>query len=125
MMSTSRSTTCWRAARGDTTGVNRGCDYATSAHAMRRKANRRGVALLLVLWLVALLAMVTIAASGAARGTGDLVVARRASATARSMAESGITSAFVTIEDSLRAMLGDSLRRDAFLNDLDAGVNGG
>jgi general secretion pathway protein K len=90
-----------------------------------RRNSRRGVALLLVLWLVALLAMVSLAASTAARSSGDLVAARRANATAQSMAESGVTVALSTIGDSLRATLNDSTRRDLFLNALDAGVNEG
>ena len=90
-----------------------------------RNRERRGVALLLVLWLVVILASVTIAASSAARSSGDLVTARRASATAQSMAESGITAAVALIDDSLRALVADTVARDAFLNALDAGVNNG
>lgn len=86
---------------------------------------RRGVALLLVLWLVVLLATVTMAASGAARSSGTLVMARRAEATSRSMAESGIAAATAAINDSLRALVADSVARDAYLNALDAGVNNG
>ena len=86
---------------------------------------RRGVALLLVLWLVVILASVTIAASGAARSSGDLVTARRASATAQSLAASGITAAVAAINDSLRAFVADTVARDAYLNALDAGVNNG
>lgn len=91
----------------------------------RRTQKRRGVALLLVLWLVALLAMVTIAASSSARGSTSLVSARRAAAVARSMAESGITVASKAIDDSLSGFAGDSTRRDNYLNALDAGTNGG
>ena len=98
---------------------------ARSTRRVLDKRERRGVALLLVLWLVALLAMVTIAASTGARSSGDLVAARRANATAQSMAESGVTVAVAAIGDSLRALLSDSVSRDRFLNSLDAGVNGG
>lgn len=86
---------------------------------------RRGVALLLVLWLVVLLATVTMAASGAARSSSTLVLARRAEATARSMAESGIAAATTAINDSIRALVADSAARDVYLNALDAGVNNG
>lgn len=86
---------------------------------------RNGVALLLVLWLVILLATVTMAASGAARNSGSMVTARRAEATAQSMAESGVAAATTAINDSLRALIADSVARDNFLNALDAGVNNG
>ena len=89
------------------------------------RRNRRGVALLLVLWLVVILASVSIAASSAARSSSELVTARRASATAQSMAESGVTAAVAEINDSLRAFLADTVSRDAYLNALDAGVNNG
>lgn len=87
--------------------------------------NRRGVALLLVLWLVVILASVTIAASTAARNSSALVTSRRANATAQSMAESGITAAVSFINDSLHALVADTVARDAYLNALDAGVNNG
>jgi len=87
--------------------------------------DRRGVALLLVLWLVVILASVTIAASGAARSSGDLVTARRAGATAQAMAASGVTAAVAAINDSLSAFVADTVARDAYLNALDAGVNDG
>ena len=90
-----------------------------------QQRQRRGVALLLVLWLVVILASVTVAASSAARSSGDLVTARRASATAQSMAASGIAAAVAAINDSLRAFVADTNARDAYLNALDAGVNNG
>lgn len=89
------------------------------------KADRRGVALLLVLWLVVLLATVTLAASGAARSSGDLITARRAGATAQSMAESGVTVAVTAINDSLRRLRRDSTATNLFLNGLDAATNNG
>ncbi|MGV3711299.1 MAG: hypothetical protein ACO1Q7_20935 [Gemmatimonas sp.] len=95
------------------------------ARQLRRTRARRGVALLLALWLVVILATVSIAASGAARGSSSLVLARRAGATAQSMAESGVTAARVAIDDSLAAYVNDSLARDAFLNTLDQGANTG
>jgi type II secretory pathway component PulK len=95
---------------------------ATSRHTHR---SRRGVALLLTLWLVIILATVSMAASSAARGSSSLVLARRAGATAQSMAESGITAALATINDSLRVYASDSISRDAFLNALDQGTHNG
>ena len=88
-------------------------------------APRRGVALLLVLWLVVLLAAVTVAASEAARSSADLVAGKRAAATARSMAESGITVATAAIADGLHRMNNDSVSANAFLNSLDAAMNNG
>lgn len=81
--------------------------------------------MLLVLWLIVLLATVTMAASGAARSSSTLVTARRAEATAQSMAESGITAATSSINDSLRALIADTVARDVYLNALDAGTNNG
>ncbi len=91
--------------------------------ARRSRRERTGVALLLVLWLVVILASVTMAASSAARSSGDLVTARRASATAQSMAASGIAAAVAAINDSLRGFVADTVARDAYLNALDAGLN--
>ena len=105
-----------------TTKVARNTRHAVSVRTMR---TRRGVALLLVLWLVVILATVAMAASGAARSSGDLVTGRRASATAQSMAQSGIVAAVAAIDDSLKAFRSDTVARDAYLNALDAGVNNG
>lgn len=87
-----------------------------------RRTKRRGVALLLVLWLVVLLATVTMAASGAARNSVALVDARRTASVARAMAESGLAAATSTIDDSLRVLANDSSARDGYLNALDAGA---
>ncbi len=80
---------------------------------------RRGVALILVLWIVVLLAGVTAVASSAARSSGDVVAARRAQATGRAMAESGVTVAVTMIDSALHALVADSNARDVFLNSLD------
>ena len=98
---------------------------AEQSLAGNRRRARNGTALLLVLWLVVLLASVTMAASGAARSSAALVTSRRAQATARAMAESGVNATVVSIDDSLRKLLADSVARDAFLNTLDAGTNDG
>lgn len=87
-----------------------------------RRTERRGVALLLVLWLVVLLATVTMAASGAARNSIALVDARRMASVARAMAESGVAAATSTINDSLRLFVNDSAGRNEYLNALDAGA---
>ncbi|MEO7521226.1 MAG: hypothetical protein ABIW79_05365, partial [Gemmatimonas sp.] len=79
---------------------------------------RRGVALLVVLWTIMLLASVAAIASSAARGSADIASARRAGVIARAMAESGIALATARIDDVLRGAA-DSSRKDAFLDALD------
>ncbi len=81
---------------------------------------RRGVALVVVLWTVAVLATVTALASSAARSSANVTDNQRALATARSMAESGVIAAIALVNDSLSVFASDSVRRDAFLNALDA-----
>lgn len=80
---------------------------------------RRGVALLVVLWAIAVLATVTAVASSAARSSASIAKNRRAIAIARAMAESGIVAATVMVNDSLRTFSGDTLARDAFLSRLE------
>jgi type II secretory pathway component PulK len=76
------------------------------------------VALVVVLWTVALLATVTAVASSAARRSAELTVNLRAQAMARAMAESGVLAARALIDDSLRA-LGAGEQRNAFLSRLE------
>lgn len=80
---------------------------------------RRGIALVVVLWTVALLATVTAMASSAARTSAAVASNSRAQAVARAMAESGIVAATSMIDDSLRAYRSDATRRSAYLNRLD------
>lgn len=79
---------------------------------------RRGIALVVVLWTVALLATVTAMASSAARTSAAVASNSRAQAVARAMAESGIVAATSMMDDSLRAYRGDATRRSAYLNRL-------
>ena len=81
----------------------------------RDTRGRRGIALVVVLWTVALLATVTAMASSAARSSAAIASNMRALAVARSMAESGIVAASALIEDSLRAYGNNATLRDAFL----------
>ena len=81
--------------------------------------SRRGVALLVVLWTVAVLATVTAVASTAARNSASIAANRRAQATARAMAESGIVAATALVDDTLRALASDSAARDAYLAGLE------
>lgn len=81
----------------------------------RDTRGRRGIALVVVLWTVALLATVTAMASSAARSSAAIAANMRAQAISRSMAESGIVAASALIEDSLLAYGNNAILRDAFL----------
>lgn len=89
----------------------------------RRHAQRRGVALIVVLWTILVLATVTAAASSAARGSADVANALRASSVARAMAESGIVASSARIDGVLSNATDDTLAREAFLQSL--GANAG
>ncbi len=80
---------------------------------------RSGVALVVVLWTVAMLATITAVASSAARSSAQVASNRRALATARAMAESGIIAASAFLADSLATFGSDSSRRTRFLNALE------
>ncbi len=80
---------------------------------------RSGVALVVVLWTVALLATVTALASSAARTSAQVASNERALATARAMGESGIIAAMSMVSDSLAALRTDSARSEAFLGRLE------
>ncbi len=86
----------------------------------RRLLQRRGVALIVVLWTILVLATVTAAASSAARGSADVASAVRASSVARAMAESGIMASSMRIDRTLAGSTRDTVARDAFLLSLDA-----
>lgn len=81
----------------------------------RDTRGRRGIALVVVLWTVALLATVTAMASSAARSSAAIAANMRAQAISRSMAESGIVAASALIEDSLLAYGNNAILRVAFL----------
>ena len=80
---------------------------------------RRGVALVVVLWTIALLATVTAVASSGSRTSASIARNVRAQATARALAESGILAASVLIDDSLRVLANDAAARDNFLSRLE------
>jgi general secretion pathway protein K len=82
------------------------------------KRERRGVALIVVLWAVALMATVTAIATQAARESASVAANVRAQSTARSMAESGVVAATALIDDSLRVHVADRAARDAYLGRL-------
>jgi type II secretory pathway component PulK len=81
--------------------------------------DRRGAALVLVLWVIVALAAVSSGAVAATRSTNGIAANYRARTVARYAAESGITLAVATIENGLVAAPEPSARR-ALLNDLDA-----
>lgn len=85
---------------------------------MRQRTERRartGVALVVVLWTVTILATVTAVAAQAARQSAQVTVNWRARTIGRAMAESGILAARLQLDDSLRAYATNATRRDAFL----------
>lgn len=79
---------------------------------------RRGVALIMVLWTIALLAGIVATASSGARSSANVASAVRAGSIAGAMAESGIVAASAEIDTQLRALAGDSLARDRFLTSI-------
>jgi type II secretory pathway component PulK len=80
--------------------------------------DRRGAALILVLWVIVALAAVSSGAVAATRSTNGIAANYRARAVARYAAESGITLAVATLENGLAATTEPNARR-ALLNDLD------
>ncbi len=95
-----------------------------SRHCFRTTRSRRGVALVVVLWTVALLATVTAVASNAARTSALVASNLRAQTMARAMAESGIVAASTMIDDSLRVLAVNQSARDAFLGRLEPTASG-
>lgn len=80
--------------------------------------NRRGVALVLVLWLIVVLGGIGAGVVAATRSSTGLASNLRARVVARYAAESGIESMRAAIEDSLESTV-DSASRVAFLNGLE------
>ena len=83
----------------------------------RPRSARRGVALVLVLWLVVILGGLGASVLQAARTSSALAANVRASAVARYAAESGIAATVAAVERRL-ATASDTLARIAFLNGL-------
>ena len=94
------------------------------AGAARRRAPRRGVALVLVLWLIVILGGIGAAVISATRDSSRLAANARARVVARYAAESGIEATLAAIDDSLRALT-DSAARYDFLNALEQRSAGG
>ncbi len=87
---------------------------------MRR--SRRGVALVLVLWLVVILTTISAGVVRAARTSTAIAANARAAVIARAAAESGIEALVSAIEDSLAGFADTEERRD-WLNALATGVD--
>lgn len=83
-----------------------------------RRIERRGVALVLVLWLLVILGGIGAAVQAGTRTTTSLAANARAAASARHAAESGVVLAVSRIERTL-AGIPDSLGRASFLNGLE------
>ncbi|MEP7380766.1 MAG: PilX N-terminal domain-containing pilus assembly protein [Gemmatimonadota bacterium] len=83
----------------------------------RPPSDRRGVALILVLWLIVILGGIGVAVVGSTRDASRLAANDRARVGARYAAESGIEATVAMIDDSLRVP-GDEQMRNDFLNAL-------
>ncbi len=85
---------------------------------------RRGVALMLVLWILVILGGVAATITAGSRMTGDVTASARARTTARYAAESGIIAAVNSLQRGLEATVDDSVKRLSILN-RPAGALGG
>lgn len=81
--------------------------------------HRRGVALILVLWIIAILGGVAAAVTSGTRITGDVTANARARAVARYAAESGIVAAVATLQRGMEAAGDDVAKRRLLLNNAD------
>lgn len=93
-------------------------------HGRRERPVRRGVALMLVLWLLVILGGVGAAVAGATRDSSRLAANARARIAARYAAESGIEATIAMINDSVQVLGGGNQLGD-FLNALEDRFNPG
>lgn len=84
---------------------------------MSHRADRRGVALILVLWIIVILGGVAAAVTSGTRTTGDVTANARARTVARYAAESGVVAAVATLQQRMEAVGEDAVKRQALLND--------
>lgn len=91
---------------------------------MRAVRGRRGVALVLVLWVLVILGGIAAGVVGATRTAGDATTNLRARAVGRYMAESGIVAAVHAVDRALLAAADDSAARRTALNALDRTIAG-
>ena len=84
---------------------------------------RPGVALMLVLWVIVFLTTITTGIALTTRSNSQITGNYRAGVVARYAAESGVTAAVATLEDSL-AKLGEGRNRLQYLNHLERALAG-
>ncbi len=77
---------------------------------------RRGVALILVLWILVILGGVAAAVTAGSRTTSDVTANARARAIARYAAESGVVAAVAAVQQRMEAASDDAMKRKALLN---------
>jgi general secretion pathway protein K len=82
-------------------------------------SSRRGVALVLVLWVIVILGGLGAAVTVGSRTTGDVTASARARVVARYAAESGIVAAVASMQRQLDASADDSVKRHSVLNNAD------
>ena len=80
-------------------------------------SSRRGVALILVLWVIVILGGVAAAVTAGARTSSDVTANARARAVARYAAESGIVAATAVLRETLDRTSENATKRQAALND--------
>jgi general secretion pathway protein K len=82
-------------------------------------ADRRGVALILVLWMIVILGGVAAAVTASSRSTSDVTANARARTIARYAAESGVVAAVSQVQRRMDAAGDDVTVRRAALNDVE------
>ena len=94
------------------------CYARVESQGRERPRDRRGVALVLVLWLLVILGGIGASVVATTRDASHLAANGRARVVARYAAESGIEATLATINDSLQILTDSSARRD-YLNVLE------
>jgi len=79
---------------------------------------RRGVALMLALWLIVVIAAIAASVAGSTRASSGMAANQRAHVIGRYAAESGIVLAAADLEDSL-AHFADTASRQSYLNSIE------
>ncbi len=82
-----------------------------------RSSSRRGVALILVLWIIVVLGGVAAAVTAGSRTTSEVTANARARTIARYAAESGIVAATAVLRQTMDRTADDLAKRQAALND--------
>lgn len=90
---------------------------------MKRATRRRGVALILVLWIIVILGGVAAAVTAGSRTTGDVTANARARTIARYAAESGVVAAVAALQQRMEVAGDDAVKRKAVLNSTDRALD--